>query len=288
VELIAPGWDDYELIDSGNEMRLERIGPHVISRQSAQALWRPSLSSDEWDEELSAGHYRHDQGPGRWDMKKPVPDTWQIAFNEIRLKIKLTPFGHIGLFGEQQCQWPWITDQLKGLKKPRVMNLFAYTGGATLAAACGGGHVTHVDAVKGIVGWARENAQLSGLADANVRWIVDDALKYCRREQRRGSQYEALILDPPTFGRGPQGTVWKIEKHLVELLEVGEQLLSDNPRFVLLTAHTPGVTAAVLRNILGPLVRSRGGALQSGDMIQTSRQGDNVLPSGVYCRWEAE
>lgn len=288
MELIANGWDDYELIDSGNELRLERVGDVVISRQSAQAIWPPALSQSEWKDRLFASHYRHDQGPGRWDMHKPVAESWEIVFGATTFEARLTPFGHIGFFPEQQVQWPWMAERLQAVESPRVLNLFAYTGGSTLAVAGAGAHVTHVDAVKGVVNWARSNAACSGLGDAPIRWIVDDALKYCRREQRRGSRYDAIILDPPTFGRGPQGTVWKIEKDLVTLLEVCRELLSDTPQWVLLTAHTPGMTAAVLRNMLTPFVASRGGALISGDMVQTSPAGPYALPAGVYCRWTAE
>ena len=288
MELIAPGWEDYELIDSGGELRLERFGDVTVSRQSGQAIWEAHLSKEDWDAQTWSTHYRQDQGPGEWKHRRKIPDSWQIRFGRAVMELKLTPFGHTGLFAEQQAQWPWITSELEGMDGPRVLNLFAYTGGSTLAAALGGARVTHVDAVKNIVNWARKNAELSGLADAPIRWIVDDALKYCRRELRRGSQYEAIVLDPPTFGRGPQGSIWKIEDQLTELLEVLVQLLSDQARFLLLSAHTPGMTAAVLNNLLHGLVKRRGGRLESGDMVQTSTHSPFGLPSGVYCRWTSE
>ncbi len=287
MELLATGWDDYEVIDGGDGMRLERIGEVVIARQSAQALWTPQLSKDQWDARVCATHYRPDQGPGSWSYNKRVPDAWPITFGDVTLEMRLTPFGHIGMFAEQQVQWPWLTERMRERADPTALNLFAYTGGSTLACAAGGARVTHLDAVKGIVNWARSNAAASGLGDAPIRWIPDDALKYVRREVRRGRRYDAIVLDPPTFGRGPQGSVWKIERDIVELLSLCEQLLSDEPSLLLLSAHTPGVTAAVLRNLLAPLVAKRGGVLQSGDMVQQTTAAPSIaLPAGVYCRWK--
>ncbi len=286
MELLADGWADYEVIDGGDGMRLERIGDVVISRQCAQALWKPHLGPAEWEKRCAATHYRPDQGAGTWTCHKDVPDSWQIRFDAVTLEMRLTPFGHIGMFAEQQVQWRWLADRLGRRDGATALNLFAYTGGSSLACAAAGAAVTHVDAVRGIVTWARANAAASGLADAPIRWIVDDALKFVRREVRRGRRYDAIVLDPPTFGRGPQGTVWKIEQDLVELVGLCEQLLSDAPSLLLLTGHTPGVTAAVLRNVLAPLVARRGGALQSGDMVQATSASPTVLPAGVYCRWE--
>lgn len=284
MELCAEGWPEVAVIDSGDGMRLERLGPVVIARQSAQAMWPRALPEEQWTQRCDATHYRPDQGPGSWTLHREVPDSWSVSCGDARMELRLTSFGHVGLFAEQQVQWPWITERLSG-GETSALNLFAYTGGSTLAAAAGGARVTHVDAVKGIVSWARTNAELSGLSDAPIRWIVDDALKFTRREVRRGRRYDAVVLDPPTFGRGPQGTVWKIEKDLVELLDLCEQLLSDAPRLVLLSAHTPGVTAAVLRNLLAPLLAGRGGRLVSGDMAQRALESPCVLPAGVYCRW---
>lgn len=290
MELSAPGWADYELLDSGDFLRLERIGDVVISRQSAQAVWARALDKAEWGRRSQAAHFRRDQGPGEWTYSgRRPPESWIIALERMRLEMRLTPFGHIGMFPEQQAQWPWITEQAASLDGARVLNLFAYTGGSTLAAALGGGRVTHVDAVKGIITWARANASHSGLSDAPIRWIVDDALKFVRREHRRGKRYDAIILDPPTFGRGPQGTVWKIERDLLTLLDACEQVLSERPLFVLLSGHTPGFTAAVLRNVLHPLLARRGGRLQAGDMVQAGPGGGGAaLPAGVYCRWLAD
>ena len=285
VELCAPGWEDYELIDSGHELRLERIGPVVISRQSAQAIWPPALPESEWKALLHASHYRPDQGAGDWTMHRSVPDAWEIGLGRLRLEVRLTQFGHIGFFPENQVQWPWIEERCRERPGAEVLNLFAYTGGASLAAACGGARVTHVDAAKGVVTWGRENAARSGLGEAPVRWIVDDVLKFMYREQRRGRRFDAIVLDPPTFGRGPQGSVWKIERDLTELLALCAAMLTDEPLFLLLTAHTPGVTAAVLRNLLKPIEERFGGTLVAGDMVQSSHRSPCLLPAGVYCRW---
>lgn len=287
MELVAEGWKDYALIDSGNGLRLERVGPVVISRQSGQAYWEPALSDSEWKTRLTASHWRHDQGPGAWTDQQPTPKVWNLQYKKMQLSMKLRPFGHIGIFAEQQVQWGWIADHIRTWPGERVLNLFGYTGASTLAAAGAGAQVTHVDAVRASVGWARANADQSGLGDSPIRWIVEDAVRYVERELKRGSEYEGLILDPPTFGRGPRGRVWKIEKDLVPFIQKCLQLLSSTGRFVLLTAHTPGVTAAVLRNMLLPLLEKRGGKLTSGDMVQQAEQSPMLLPAGVYCRWSA-
>ena len=284
-ELCAKGFDDYEVLDSGDGLKLERLGDVVISRQCAQAVWAPAMSKEEWDSRTWASHFRHDNGPGRWQYSRKVKSAWPIKLDNVCLEMRLTDFGHIGMFAEQQVQWPWITKQCQRIDGARVLNLFAYTGGSTLAAAAGGAQVTHLDAVKGVVQWASNNARHSGLEDHPIRWIVDDALKFTSRELRRGKSYDAIILDPPTFGRGPKGDVWKIETSLRELLANCFALLSDTPLFVLLSAHTPGFTAAVLRNVLLPEVSKAGGTLVSGDMVQGVGSSDVVLPAGVFCRW---
>lgn len=288
MELCATGWDDYEVIDSGDGLRLERLGDVVVSRQCAQAWWQRSLPESEWNKRLWASHFRPDQGAGKWTYKRPVPSAWDLRTGDTVMEMRLTQFGHIGLFAEQQVQWRWLREQLSQRSQPVAMNLFGYTGGSTLAAAQAGADVTHVDAVKGIVSWARINAEKSGLANKPVRWMVDDALRFVQREARRERRYDAIILDPPTFGRGPKGQVWKIERDLVELLEACEAVLSPEPTLILLSAHTPGMTAAVLRNMMSPLVQKRGGRLESGDMVQKATESPCVLPSGVFCRWTPE
>ena len=287
MELCAEGFRDYAVIDCGGGLRLERLGEVVISRQAAQAFWAAAMPPEEWQRLCWASHFRHDQGPGAWTYARRVPDAWPVALGEMRMEARLTQFGHVGAFAEQQVQWPWIRERAGQPGGARVLNLFAYTGGSTLAAALGGAEVTHVDAVKGVVNWARRTAELSGLDGRPIRWIVDDALKFARREARRGRRYDLVVLDPPTFGRGPQGTVWKIEEQLPELLDACVELLADGPAAMLLSAHTPGVTAAVLRNLLRGCVMRRGGKLTSGEMVQRVQEGGVVLPAGYYCRWES-
>jgi 23S rRNA (cytosine1962-C5)-methyltransferase len=283
VELIANGSTDYRVLDSGDDLRLERLGSVVISRQSGQAIWPRALTESEWKRLQQATHFRTDDGPGEWKRTGNVPERWPISIGDLTFEMRLTGFGHVGIFAEQQSQWPWITSLSPA--GSNVLNLFAYTGGSTLAAARGGANVTHVDAVKGVVQWASRNAELSGLAEHPVRWIVDDVVKFVEREERRERRYDGIILDPPTFGRGPRGRVWKIEKDLVDLIDACARLLSDTPKFMLLSGHTPGVTAAVMRNVMNRVVKARGGQLIAGDMVQSQEHGDCLLPSGVYCRW---
>jgi 23S rRNA (cytosine1962-C5)-methyltransferase len=287
MELVADGWNDYALIDSGNGLRLERVGSVVMTRQSAQAIWPTALSEAEWKAMMHVSHFRHDQGPGSWTEHKAVPNTWRVAYKFMNLGMKLRPFGHVGMFAEQQVQWDWILSHMQTWPGERLLNLFAYTGASTLAALAAGARATHVDAVRASVSWAGDNAKNSGLGDSPSRWIVEDAVKYVERELKRDSRYEALIIDPPTFGRGPRGRVWKIEKELSAFMERCRMLLSDNARFVLLSAHTPGVTAATLKNMLAPLVNERGGKLSAGDMVQKATQSPMLLPAGVFCRWSA-
>ncbi len=280
MELVAAGSADYEVIDSGRELKLERLGPVVLSRQCAQAFWRPAI--DDWGPLVHAAHYRHDQGPGEWTFRRKVPESWDVRIEELTFEVRLTQFGHVGFFAEQQAQWPWIRETAGD--GASVLNLFAYTGGSTLAALSGGARVTHVDAAPGVVDWARRCAEKSGFPKG-ARWIVDDAVKFVRRELRRGTRYDAVILDPPTFGRGPQGSVWKIEQDLVPLIDDLDGLLSTSPRFVLLSAHTPGVTSSVLRNLLRPLLRRRGGHIVDGEMVHRQARSEDVLAAGVYARW---
>lgn len=282
--LIAPGFPDYEVLDAGDGLKLERLGEIVISRQCAQAFWPRALPEADW-KGAHATHFRTDIGPGAWTTTRKVATAWPIRCGDLHFEMRLTEFGHIGMFAEQQAQWGDITARVRVKPEGRVLNLFAYTGGSTLAAGLGNARVTHVDAVKGVVSWARGNAIASGLEASPIRWIVDDAPTFVAREVRRDVRYDAIILDPPTFGRAPNGAVWKIESDLVSMLENCERLLSDDPLFVLLTAHTPGVTAATLQNLLGPLLAKRGGRLEAGEMVHRVSASRSVIPAGVYCRW---
>lgn len=265
--------DDYELIDSGDGRKLERFGRYVLARPCSQAMWRPSMP-DAWSR-ADATFDREDGN--RWHGRTNLPKEWTIETASIRFRLGGTDFGHLGIFPEQRAQWRWIREHSKGA---RVLNLFAYSGGSTMAAALGGGDVCHLDASKGMVEWARANAALNKLADSPIRWIVDDAHKFMKREVRRGRRYDAVILDPPTFGRGASGEMYKIERDLKETLSLVKDLLSDTPRFVLFSSHTPGLSQIVAENILSQLFP--GASLESGEMLLEGKS--LPCPSGIYCR----
>ena len=281
--------DDYELLDSGDGRKLERFGKYVLARPCSQALWRPARSPADWSRADAA--FNREDG-NRWHGRSNLPKDWQIETAGLRFKLGGTDFGHLGIFPEQRAQWTWIREKIRGIRERgtgnrglgtgnvRVLNLFAYSGGSTLAAALGGAEVCHLDASKGMVEWARENARLNGLAERPIRWIVDDAHKFMRREIRRGRKYEAIILDPPTFGRGAGGEMYKIERDLQETLGLVRDLLSDRPAFVLFSSHTPGLSEVVAQNILGQLFPSA--KLEAGEMLL---EGASLpCPSGIYCR----
>ena len=283
--------DDYELLDSGDGRKLERFGKYVLARPCSQALWRPSRPKAEWDR-ADASFDREDGN--RWHGRTNLPKEWTIETAGIKFKLGGTDFGHLGIFPEQRAQWKWIMERGTGNVSPerseprkrslegweRVLNLFAYSGGSTMASALGGAEVCHLDASKGMVEWARENARLNGLGEAPIRWIVDDAHKFMKREIRRGRRYDAVILDPPTFGRGAGGEMYKIERDLKETLGLVRDLLSDKPRFVLFSSHTPGLSPIVAENILGQLWPDA--RLESGEM---TLDGEGLrCPSGIFCR----
>lgn len=264
---------DYALIDSGHQKKLERFGDLLLVRPCAQALWSPR---DEAAWKSASATFDRDSG---WVESRHLPAEWNVSIEGLKLKLKRTDFGHLGIFPEQIPLWRWIQAETAKRASPKVLNLFAYSGGSTLAAASAGGHVCHLDAAKGMVTWARENAAVSGLEKAPIRWIVDDASKFLAREIRRGVKYDAIILDPPTFGRGAQGEVFKIEDHLPALLDQCVSLLVDNPLYFLLSCHTPGFTPIVLEQILGDYFK---GTLESGEM---QLSGPCIIPSGCYARW---
>ena len=276
--------DDYELIDSGDGRKFERFGAYTLVRPCSQAMWRPRDAAA-W-RTASATFDREDGN--RWHGRSALPKEWNIETAGIRFRLSGTDFGHLGIFPEQRVQWKWIREVVKGeWRKVKddgeggtvsVLNLFAYSGGSTIAAAQGGAEVCHLDAAKGMVQWARENAALNGLQDHPIRWIADDAHKFLRREVRRGRRYDAVILDPPTFGRGANGELYKIERDLQETLGLVRDVLSAKPLFVLFSSHTPGLSCRVAENVIRqafPACRS----VEAGEMLL----GDDC-PSGVYCR----
>lgn len=284
--------DDYELLDSGDGRKLERFGRYVLARPCSQAMWRPCKSEAEWAK-ADASFDREDGN--NWHGRANLPKEWTIETAGIKFRLGGTDFGHLGIFPEQRAQWRWIKDRTSAARPSglKALNLFAYSGGSTMAAALGGAEVCHLDASKGMVEWARENARLNGLADHPIRWIVDDAHKFMKREIRRGRKYDAIILDPPTFGRGAGGETYKIERDLKDTLSLVRDLLTEKPSFVLFSSHTPGLSQIVAENILGQLFPSA--RLESGEMLlesavqpaeQTNKQSINSFscPSGIYCR----
>ncbi len=276
----------YQLLDSGNFQKLEQVGPYRIVRPSLQAIWRPALADAEWTN-ADAKFVRFSGGDGEWQFKRGLKqDDWRISLANIVFNIKLTDFGHLGLFSEQRDNWEWIQSTLQRWsiesRELRVLNLFAYTGGSTLAAALGGAQVVHVDASKTSVAWARENALSSGLDSRPIRWIVEDVQKFVQRELRRGNTYHGIILDPPSYGRGPKGEIWKLEENLGAFMTDLAALLDKQFGFVLLSAHSPGLTPIALENILRDQFAERGGRYESAEMLIHAAQDRHSLPSGAY------
>jgi 23S rRNA (cytosine1962-C5)-methyltransferase len=278
--------DDYELIDSGNGRKLERFGAVTLVRPAAQAAWRQTRPPADWNQ-VCAGFDR--EGGNRWRNRDQLPEEWTVTLAGITFRLSSTDFGHLGIFPEQCDMWRWIRDRVAQRKARagsiRVLNLFAYSGGATLAAAQGGAEVCHLDASKGMVDWARRNAALNDLRDAPIRWIVDDAMGFLRRELKRGRRYDAIILDPPSFGRGRKGEVFKIQDQLPELLDLCRALCSADPDFVLLSCHTPEYSPLILQNLLTQWFGASGGVFECGEMLLTGRPGVMPLPSGAFARW---
>ncbi|HMP74263.1 MAG TPA: class I SAM-dependent methyltransferase [Kiritimatiellia bacterium] len=275
---------DYQLLDSGHGQKLERFGPVTLVRPCSQAVWPPRLPPDPW----TRAHATFDRAEGnRWSRRNRLPDHWDISVDGIRFKLSSTDFGHLGIFPEQRQSWAWIRERLAHRANtsppPAVLNLFAYSGGSTLAAAHARADVCHVDASKGMVEWARENAKLNQLQAAPIRWIVDDVHKFLHREIKRNRRYDAIILDPPTFGRGAKGELYKIEEALPETLTLCSRLLTSRPLFLLLSAHTPGFTPIVLENLLRSHLPP--GHYHPGEMLLTGDPDTLPLPSGTYCRW---
>ncbi len=269
----------YRLLDSGNGEKLEQIAGFRVRRQAAQAFWDCSLSKEAW-QTVDATHVRSKKGGGYWDFHRKLPPSWIVEWGGFQFKAKLTPFGHIGLFPEQADNWSWLKKVISERGELEVLNLFAYTGGSTLACAQAGARVTHLDASKGVVSWARENAGLNNLSQKPVRWIVDDVVKFVKREIRRGRNYQGLILDPPTYGRGNQGETWKIEDDLLELLKSLKKL-TPNLQFMLLSCHSPGFSGLVLSQMMRQVFNMD--SIETGEMVTASER--MPLPSGVFSRW---
>lgn len=275
----------YSLLDSGDQYKLERFGKFVLARPCAQAVWRPLLPESSW--KAADAHFTRDQG-NRWSSKS-MPASWITDLHGLKFKVAPTDFGHIGIFPEHSSQWEWMEGRIQAApKQPQILNLFAYTGGATLAAARAGAAVCHLDASKASVAWARENAALNALTDKPIRWIIEDVVKFLQRELRRGMRYDGIILDPPSFGRGRQGEVFKIEQDLQELLQLCRKLLSPQPLFVIFTSHTPGFTPVVMQYLLEQTLSGMKGKVEAGEMALPARESNALpVPSGSFARWQS-
>lgn len=276
--------EKYSLVDSGNQQKLERFGSFLIARPCSQALWHPSLPKSQWDR--ADAQFSRDGG-NAWHYNLKLPESWIAEVEGVRFKISTTDFGHLGVFPEHSLLWKGMQEAIRTRKEPpNILNLFAYSGGATLAAASAGARVCHLDASKGMVAWARENAELNRLNAAPIRWIVDDAAKFLTREIKRGVRYDGIILDPPSFGRGSKGEVFKIERDIHELLDLCHQLLSEHPLFLIFTTHTPGMTPLVMAHLLGQKMKGFRGKIETGEMILPSDAGMDI-PCGSFARWSA-
>ena len=283
--LITSSEKEYELLDSGEREKLERYGAVTLSRPDPQALWPKRLPESEW--EKRDGAFVRAKVDARWVFKSGVPEKWTIELGELRFWIRPSAFKHTGVFPEQVSNWKWIGEKIAGAKRTvSVLNLFGYTGGATLAAAKAGAEVCHVDGSRVAIGWARDNAALSGLSEKPVRWILDDALAFVKREVKRGKKYDAIIMDPPAFGHGPKQELWKIETHMLELLSASYAALSDDPLFFLVNGYASGYSALAYKNNLDTLAEKFGGRVSMGELSIKESGSDRLLPAGIFARWE--
>ena len=287
----ADKWKDYELIDTDDGKRLERWGEYILVRPDPQVIWKGAARSKLW-KRADASYMRSHSGGGAWNGTSNLPPEWILEYGSLGLKFKIKPMGfkHTGLFPEQAVNWEWFSSLIKNAGRPiKVLNLFAYTGGATVAAAKAGASVVHVDASKGMVSAARENAALSGLSEAPIRWIVDDCKKFVEREIRRGNKYDAVIMDPPSYGRGPTGEVWKLEESISELVEICAKVLSDDPLFFLINSYTTGLSPSAMGYILClKLTPKYGGSIQCDEVGIPVSESGHPLPCGSAARWTTD
>lgn len=286
---ISNEWKDYECLDAGNGEKLERWKNVFLRRPDPQAMWITNLSENLWN--TPDGHYfRSSKGGGHWDFAKPLPEFWTVSYKDLTFKVSPTNFKHTGLFPEQAANWDFMMNKIRNAGRPiKVLNLFAYTGGATMACSkAGAKEVVHVDASKGMNEWAKENMKLCGLENNYIRFIVDDCLKFVEREARRGNKYDAIVMDPPSYGRGPNGEMWKFEHNLDKLIKACMNILSDNPLFFLINSYTTGISSTVLFNILKTSIEPiYKGKITAGEIGLPITKNNLVLPCGIYGRWES-
>jgi 23S rRNA (cytosine1962-C5)-methyltransferase len=282
------GWADYALIDSGDGKKLERYGPYRVVRPEPQCLWRPRLSETVWAEADAVFDPTDEDEAGRWRFVGQPAETWALRWGDVRFQGRFTAFRHLAFFPEQAANWAWLDQSVRAAPTPpRVLNLFGYTGVASLVAAAAGASVTHIDASKKAIAWARENAALSGLVDRPIRWICEDARRYVQREVRRGSRYDAIILDPPKYGRGPNGEVWRLFEDLPEILRLCVELLSDNPSFLILNGYAERISGLSLGGLLADAMAGRGGTIDWGELALMEEAGDRGVGLSFFARWSA-
>ena len=280
---IADNWVDYELINMDNGMKKERWGDYVLVRPDPQIIWNNNVDFGKYD----ALYRRSNKGGGSWEYKTKLKDNWQIKYKDLTFNIKPMGFKHTGLFPEQAVNWDWMINKIKQSKRDiKVLNLFAYTGGATVACLSAGASVCHVDSSKWMTTWAKENVESSGLREKPVRFIIDGVVKFVQREIRRGNKYDAIIMDPPSYGRGKNGEVWQFENNIADLVELCTQVLSDNPLFFLINSYTTGISSKVLANLLELNMKRYNGKITSGEIGLPMKNSKLVLPCGIYGRWE--
>jgi len=285
ITILTPtDWKDYELIDSGDGMKLERFGTYIVARPDPRAVWQRKAPLA-W-EHAHAHFIRSAIDEGHWDIHTPPPHDWSVRYHDIVFTLKPTSFKHVGIFPEQAVNWQWM-QKIINAKPIRILNLFAYTGGATMAALSSGAQVTHVDSAKSTIEWAKANVEASKLTDKPIRWITDDAYKFAFRETKRKNTYDGIILDPPRFGRGPKGEIWKIENDLPKLLSVCRELLSPTPAFILLNAYTADLSSLVLSHLLADMTSHLGGSMTAGELTITDSTSNRLLPNGIFARWSA-
>ena len=284
---ISNEWKDYEIIDASNGMKFERWNNIYLLRPDPQIIWNNGNLKDKYNI-IDAIYYRSNKGGGHWENINNIPSSWTVNYKDLKFNIKQMGFKHTGLFPEQAVNWDFMIDKIKkSNRKIKVLNLFAYTGGATIACMSAGAHVTHVDSSRGMVDWCKENVSLNNLDTTNVRYIVDDVVKFVQREIRRGNKYDAIIMDPPSYGRGSNGEVWDIEKNLNYLIEICSDVLSDNPLFFLINSYTTGLSSTVLSNLLKLKIDSKyKGFITCGEVGLPIKENDLILPCGIYGRWE--
>lgn len=291
--LLSSHWTDYELLDSGNGQRLERFGRYTFARPEVQALWKQALPPEKWQSAHASFIPSGEESGGHWKFREPVQEKWEMEYliggqreRKLRFSVMTTPGRHLGVFPECAAHWDWMAEKIKTRSgQVNVLNLFGYTGLATLSAASAGARITHVDASRKSVAWARENQALSGLSEKPIRWIVDDALKFVEREGRRGARYDGILLDPPKFGRGPKGEVWEVYKSLPELLQACRAILSGDPLFVVLTVYAVKMPAVHLRAALAEMMEGGEGVLDCGELVTEEKSAGRLLSQAVYARW---